>query len=220
MINRNEQLELAKLAEQAKRYPDMIVAMRKIIEMDGELTDEERNLFSISYKQVVIAYRLAWRTLSEVVQDVENSEFQREIAKKYQKTIKIELMESCNEVLTLLNRYLNPKARTSESKMFYLKMKGDYNRYLTEVANSDDRQRFAEESERAYSDGFEIAKTHTRVTNPMRLSLALSLSVFYFEILNKKHIACCLAKEAFDDGFRGLAELDGEAYRGNYLNSY
>lgn len=39
----------------------------------------------------------------------------------------------------LLDKYLIPKAGNPESKVFYLKMKGDYYRYLAEVATGDDR---------------------------------------------------------------------------------
>lgn len=39
----------------------------------------------------------------------------------------------------LLDKYLIPKAGNPESKVFYLKMKGDYYRYLAEVASGDDR---------------------------------------------------------------------------------
>lgn len=39
----------------------------------------------------------------------------------------------------LLDKYLIPKASNPESKVFYLKMKGDYYRYLAEVATGDAR---------------------------------------------------------------------------------
>jgi len=37
----------------------------------------------------------------------------------------------------LLDKFLIAKASNAESKVFYLKMKGDYYRYLAEVAASD-----------------------------------------------------------------------------------
>ena len=37
----------------------------------------------------------------------------------------------------LLDNFLVPKASNAESKVFYLKMKGDYFRYLAEVAVGD-----------------------------------------------------------------------------------
>lgn len=39
----------------------------------------------------------------------------------------------------LLDKFLIPKASNAESKVFYLKMKGDYYRYLAEVATGDNR---------------------------------------------------------------------------------
>ncbi len=39
----------------------------------------------------------------------------------------------------LLDKYLIAKASNAESKVFYLKMKGDYFRYLAEVATGDAR---------------------------------------------------------------------------------
>ncbi len=45
-----------------------------------------------------------------------------------------------NNFQTLLDKFLIPKATTAESKVFYLKMKGDYYRYLAEVATGDERQ--------------------------------------------------------------------------------
>lgn len=39
----------------------------------------------------------------------------------------------------LLDKYLIPKASNAESKVFYLKMKGDYYRYLAEVATGEQR---------------------------------------------------------------------------------
>jgi len=39
----------------------------------------------------------------------------------------------------LLDKHLIAKASNAESKVFYLKMKGDYYRYLAEVASSANR---------------------------------------------------------------------------------
>jgi len=42
-------------------------------------------------------------------------------------------------VKKLLDGHLVPKATNAESKVFYLKMKGDYYRYLAEVAAGEDK---------------------------------------------------------------------------------
>lgn len=40
----------------------------------------------------------------------------------------------------LLDKFLIPNASQAESKVFYLKMKGDYFRYLSEVASGDSKK--------------------------------------------------------------------------------
>lgn len=40
----------------------------------------------------------------------------------------------------LLDNHLIPKATAADSKVFYLKMKGDYYRYLAEVATGTDKE--------------------------------------------------------------------------------
>ena len=53
--------------------------------------------------------------------------------------IEKELKDICEDILNLLDKHLIPHASTGESKVFYYKMKGDYYRYLAEVATGDNR---------------------------------------------------------------------------------
>jgi len=58
--NREESVYMAKLAEQAERYDEMVEAMKKVACLDVELTVEERNLLSVAYKNVIGARRASW----------------------------------------------------------------------------------------------------------------------------------------------------------------
>ncbi|KAL4016631.1 hypothetical protein IC575_024283 [Cucumis melo] len=49
-------------------------------------------------------------------------------------------------ILQLLDSNLIPSASASESKVFYLKMKGDYHRYLAEFKVGDERKAAAEDT--------------------------------------------------------------------------
>uniref|UniRef100_A0A4W2IH85 14-3-3 domain-containing protein n=1 Tax=Bos indicus x Bos taurus TaxID=30522 RepID=A0A4W2IH85_BOBOX len=99
------------------------------------------------------------------------------------------------------------KTDTSDKKLhvFYLKMKGDYFRYLAEVACDDDQKQTIDNSQGAYQEAFHISKKEMQPTHPIGLGLALNFSVLYYEILNNPELACTLAKTAFDEA---LAELD------------
>merc|ERR1712002_332939 len=97
----------------------------------------ERNLLSVAYKNVVGARRSSWRVISSIEQKTEGSEKKQQLAKEYKEKVEQELKDICNDVLELLTNHLIAKASNAESKVFYLKMKGDYYRYLAEVAVAD-----------------------------------------------------------------------------------
>jgi len=127
------------------------------------------------------------------------------------------LRDICNDVLALLDKYLIAKASNAESKVFYLKMKGDYYRYLAEVAQGDAKQAVIGDSQKAYQDAFDVSKSKMQPTHPIRLGLALNFSVFYYEILNSPDKACQLAKQAFDDAIAELDTLNEDSYKDSTL---
>jgi len=219
MTEKDELVQRAKLAEQAERYDDMAAAMKSVTEAGGGLTNEERNLLSVAYKNVVGARRSSWRVISSIEQKTEgSSEGKQQMAKEYREKVENELRTICNDVLKLLDSYLIVNAKENpESEVFYLKMKGDYFRYLSEVAQGDAKQAVVEDSQKAYQDAFEISKSKMQPTHPIRLGLALNFSVFYYEILNSPDKACQLAKQAFDDAIAELDTLNEDSYKDSTL---
>ncbi|XP_046736806.1 14-3-3 protein zeta isoform X1 [Diprion similis] len=224
-VDKEELVQRAKLAEQAERYDDMAAAMKAVTETGVELSNEERNLLSVAYKNVVGARRSSWRVISSIEQKTEGSERKQQMAKEYREKVEKELREICYDVLGdgvamlqgLLDKYLIPKASNPESKVFYLKMKGDYYRYLAEVATGEIRNTVVDDSQKAYQDAFEISKSQMQPTHPIRLGLALNFSVFYYEILNSPDKACQLAKQAFDDAIAELDTLNEDSYKDSTL---
>ena len=215
---KEELVQKAKLAEQAERYDDMAASMKKVTELGMELSNEERNLLSVAYKNVVGARRSSWRVISSIEAKSENSsEKKQAMAKEYREKVEGELTSICKDVLALLDQHLISNATNSESKVFYLKMKGDYFRYLAEVAKESDKQGVKDSSQNAYKEAFEIAKAQMQPTHPIRLGLALNFSVFYYEILNTPDQACHLAKQAFDDAIAELDTLNEDSYKDSTL---
>uniref|UniRef100_G3S3D6 14-3-3 domain-containing protein n=1 Tax=Gorilla gorilla gorilla TaxID=9595 RepID=G3S3D6_GORGO len=211
VMDKNELVQKAKLAEQAERYDDMAACMKSVTEQGAELSNEERNLLSVAYKNVLGARRSSWRVVSGIEQKTEGAE------KKQQMKVETELRDICNDVLSLLEKFLIPSASQAESKVFYLKMKGDYYRYLVEVAAGDDKKGIVDQSQQAYQEAFEISKKEMQPTHPIRPGLALNFSVFYYEILNSPEKACSLAKTAFDEAIAELDTLSEESYKDSML---
>lgn len=120
---------------------------------DAPLTIQERNLFSTAFKNSVGARRVSWRVVSNIHCIVDdNNEIKKNSVISYCETIKNEMRKICDEVKaslslyflinlqSLLDEYLIPKSEDAESKVFYLKMKGDYLRYLAEFENEVNRE--------------------------------------------------------------------------------
>lgn len=214
---KNEYVSRAKLAEQAERYDDMADFMKHVTEIGIELTNEERNLLSVAYKNVVGARRSSWRVISSIEQKTEQEDKKQGMCTEYRQKVEQELREICTAVLSLLDKFLIPIATQSESKVFYLKMKGDYYRYLAEVAAGEDRAQIIKNAQESYKQAFDIAGGEMPPTHPIRLGLALNYSVFYYEILNDPEQACSLAKTAFDDAIAELDTLSEESYKDSTL---
>ncbi len=91
-VDREEAVYMAKLAEQAERYDEMVEEMKKVAQMvhDQELSVEERNLLSVAYKNVIGARRASWRIISSIEQKEEskgNEEHVKRI-KKYREVVR------------------------------------------------------------------------------------------------------------------------------------
>jgi len=222
--SRGELVKGAKLAEQAERYDDMAKRMEKVVKMDesNELSNEERNLLSVAYKNVVGARRSSWRVLKSIEEKDKASEFP-DLTKSYRGQVEDELTKICEDVLSLLDNYLISRAAQTESKVFYLKMKGDYYRYLAEIKTEDARNEVVEKSLQAYDEAMQEAKKMNdevvalAPTHPIRLGLALNFSVFYYEIKSDPTKACELAKQAFDDAIAELDQLKEDSYKDSTL---
>eukprot|EP00897_Mesotaenium_endlicherianum_P003264 jgi/Mesen1/2966/ME000176S02011 len=232
---RESYVYMAKLAEQAERYDEMVESMKKVANLDVELTVEERNLLSVGYKNVIGARRASWRIMSSIEQKEENkgNEQNTKRIKEYRQKVELELSNICDDILSTIDNHLIPSSGTGESKVFYYKMypprtsmasvkqklqrKGDYYRYLAEFKAGAERKEAAEQSLKAYTAASEVANVDLAPTHPIRLGLALNFSVFYYEILNSPERACHLAKQAFDEAIAELDTLSEESYKDSTL---
>jgi len=206
---------LAMLAEKAERYDDMCFYLKELVfsktDREQALAEEERNLLSVAFKNVVGALRSSWRTFQN-----QEDTFPAELVQKYSERIETELENKCLEVLALLQDKLNPSVEgaNDECEVFYLKMCGDYYRYLAEFCDKDSYKDSARDS---YEKALNVASGCLTETHPTRLGLALNFSVCYYEILKQPKEACDLAKQAFDEAIQKLDTLNDANYKDSTL---
>eukprot|EP01112_Ceratiomyxa_fruticulosa_P014651 TRINITY_DN4212_c0_g3_i1.p1 TRINITY_DN4212_c0_g3~~TRINITY_DN4212_c0_g3_i1.p1 ORF type:complete len:213 (+),score=22.57 TRINITY_DN4212_c0_g3_i1:224-862(+) len=183
-----------------------------VISYPAELSVEERSLLSVAYKNIIGNRRASFRILSSIQQKREQenlSPMLRQMMKGYISKINNESINICNDIIYLLDCFLIPHTFVQENKIFYLKMKSDYYRYLSEFAEGKDRK---EQNEKSISTMKE-ALNDLAPTSPMFLSLSLSYSVFSYEILNQRQQAITIARRAFDSALEQIDNLDEDNYR-------
>jgi len=228
MADKEEKVYLARLAEQAERYEEMVEYMSSIAKMDVGLSQEERNLLSVAFKNVIGTRRASWRIISNIeFGKSKSNSVDVPLATEYRGKIEKELQKICDDILGLLEGHLIPNSTVDgdnisnneqkEAEVFYYKMKGDYLRYKAEFTTNNDRKEAAEESLLAYKVASDNASALLAATHPIRLGLALNFSVFYYEILDAPERACKLAKTAFDAALADMDALPEESYKDSTL---
>ena len=76
--------------------------------------------------------------------------------------------------------------------VYYLKMQGDYYRYVAEVSTGERHTKGIDRCLKQYNEGIELAE-HLPPGDPTRLSLQLNFSIFCFESLFEQEQALEMA---------------------------
>jgi hypothetical protein len=62
-----ENIFMARVAEQAERFEDMVNFIKPVLDSKGSaLSADERNLLSVAFKSLISSKRTAWRTISAI----------------------------------------------------------------------------------------------------------------------------------------------------------
>ena len=197
-MNEMEELSsLAQVAEIAERFEDAAKYMEDLIKKKKEdLTKEEKNIFYNSNKYIINSKRCALRT-TNILEEKEKKHSTQyiPIVTNYKNILESEINDISKNIINIINTYLLKKTLSDESKVFYLKMKADYCRYICEIINTNENQIYVEESEKCYKEANDLVQNFPW-TNPIRLGLSLNYSVFYYEIKKNVNQAIKIAKEA------------------------
>jgi 14-3-3 protein epsilon len=132
-----EKIFMARVAEQAERFDDMVDFLKPILkEKGGDFSVEERNLLSVGFKNLIGGKRTAIRTIAAIEQNPKYAKF-GEALKTYKVKIEDELHKDCLNIVNLIKNDALKTQQEAEGKAFFLKMVGDYYRYMAESAQGD-----------------------------------------------------------------------------------
>jgi 14-3-3 protein epsilon len=212
---------MAMLAEQCNRFEEMTEFLEDMLKgRDKDLNSDERNLLSIAYKNSLTSRRTALRTViayETKEKKKESSPFLSYI-QEYRKKIEDELTKMCNNVLCTIDSHLLKRAEDAEAKVFYLKMKGDYNRYIAEYAQGELKDKVSQAALEAYALATKDAANLSSI-HPISLGLALNFSVFYYEVMGNHEKACTIAKEILDVANKEIANIEDPEENENHRDA-
>jgi len=182
----------------------------------GELTYEERRLLGSAFQQAVSRRREAWRKIVyvEKSEEVNGNEHLKSLTEEMRTKVEKEVQDLCDELLQLLETNLLPKSLTTggEASAFFLKLKGDFFRYVAEFATGPEKRKALDSAQEAYLKGTEMSRDYLLVTHPTRLGLTLNFAIFTAAVLEDKDRALEIAAEAYEAAVSELDNISEEAY--------
>ena len=175
----------------------------------GSVNPDERNLLSVAFKNLISSKRAACRTISAIEQNPKYSKFNAALL-DYKNKIESQLTSDCQKIIDIINNRVLAGECADEAKAFFVKMVGDYYRYIAENAKEALLEDVKQKAKAAYEQANAI---DLPACNPIKLGLALNFSVFNYEVLKDHAKACELADTALQSALDKIDELEEDDFR-------
>lgn len=217
VYSRKELIYMTKLYTKASKFEEAIVFSIQYIQLNPNLTKDERNLFVTAFKNYITKRRSSWRNIhnnekKEMIEIINQNKTEESPKLKYLKEIRNniekELRLGIKQMIAVIDELLLPIYEESpENSVFYLKLKGDYYRYLSEITGGENREQAIAEAEESYNTAYKISEVLPH-TDSIKLGLCLNYSVFLWEIREMQQDAAIIAQNAFNQVVSKINELE------------
>ena len=188
----------------------MVDFLALVLDAKGaDVSSDERNLLSVAFKNLISSKRAACRTIAAIEQNPKYGKYQDALA-TYKASIETKLTADCQRVVDMIKQKVLAKSCDGESKAFFIKMVGDYYRYIAENAKDSLLEQVKQNALKAYNEANQITLPPC---NPIKLGLALNFSVFHYEVMKNHKAACELADRALQDALDKIDELEEDDFR-------
>ena len=125
---------MARIAEQAERFVDMVDFLKIVVEQKGaEMSADERMLISVAFKNLITSKRTAWRTVRAIQQNSKYKKFEGSL-EEYRAKLEGGLYNDCTMIIDMIHNQVLNKKCDDEAKAFFVKMIADNHRYIAEMS--------------------------------------------------------------------------------------
>ena len=205
---RDDNLYIAGILGQTDLFNKQIQLIKNAIDVDPQLTEDERELLASAYKNRISQPRKGIRRLQAIIlqeqenlsngQDTNENRISKLIEFKHQ--LITEMDGYCEDCINLLNEKLIPNTHDQKALVFYMKMEADYYRYFCEISDDEEsKEKMSSKAKECYDKAIEIAKNVMKPYEPPFISLILNYTVFLYEILNQSKEALELSEQTYQE---------------------
>ena len=173
------------------------------------MSPDERTLLSVAYKNVVASKRITWRT---VVSVKENPKYMLyvESLNEYKKKLENAMYLECTNIIETVQKNILNKPCSDDAKAFFTKLVADNYRYIAEMSVSSRYRQAIADAQQNYVAANEIG---LQACNPIKLSIALNLSVFHYEVQGDLAGATEIADQALQSALEKIDDLGEEEFK-------
>lgn len=181
-LNREDLIYFADVLVEVFRYDEAVEYIYKLAKMNPNLSKEERTKFGQVLKFSIDSDRETLRKLRDQQDKMENTHHQELLNITGNLITKhfTHLTMLCDKTIKLINETILPASETIQGEVFFLKLRGDLYRYISEFAQDE----FKETSRKNADDSYSLAMEKSnglKITDPLRLGLLLNVAVFKYE---------------------------------------
>ena len=222
MAEIEDKLYLARVCHLSGLHEETLKYIEEVINLkNGNINEEEKNLFLNSLKYLINFRRESWRTINALEsKEIKNQSNLLPRVTELKKTLEEEIRTFVNKGIEIIDNKLLKDTISDELKVIYCKIKADYIRYIIELTAKDkeeERNILIENADKSYKIGLNFCESLNDL-NTAKVGLILNYSVFLYEIMRDYKNAYILANNTYQKTMKMINEENHELSNNKELN--
>ena len=207
---------LSGLPEETLKYMEEVINLK-----NGDINEEEKNLYFNSLQSLINFRRESWRTINALEsKEIKNQSNLLPRVTELKKSLEEEIKKYANKVIEIIDDKLLKDTISDELKVIYCKIKADYIRYIIELTTKDkeeERNILIENADKSYKIGLNCCESLNDL-NIAKVGLILNYSVFLYEIMRDYKNAYILANNTYQKTMKIMNEENHDLFNNKEIN--